>query len=102
MVLQVFHLPSEIAASRLLVGHFRLKRQLRKLGINRWPSRRLNSLDTLLSSVTEDSNLAAEAKQVRLCDTFSTTGAICVRAAVWWTGAQAFSSVMSEPVLIES
>ncbi|MEW5308358.1 MAG: hypothetical protein WDW38_000326 [Sanguina aurantia] len=61
---QVFHLPSAVAADRLLVGHFRLKRQLHKLGIKRWPARRLNSLDTLIASVTADANMAVKAKEV--------------------------------------
>ena len=46
-----FHLPSEAACRKLGIGLTVLKRQCRKYGINRWPFRKMKSLDRLITNV---------------------------------------------------
>ena len=47
----VFHLPISDAASRLGMGVTVLKKQCRKIGIPRWPYRKLASIEKLIESV---------------------------------------------------
>ncbi|MEW5316392.1 MAG: hypothetical protein WDW38_007768 [Sanguina aurantia] len=54
---QVFHLPSEDAAVALGVTHSRVKRACRRLGILRWPQRKLASLSLLQSVVEKDEQM---------------------------------------------
>ncbi|MEW5298354.1 MAG: hypothetical protein WDW36_001487 [Sanguina aurantia] len=53
-VRRVFHLPCEEAAVALGVAHSRLKRACRRLGVLRWPQRKLASLSFLQDAVEKD------------------------------------------------
>ena len=46
-----FHLTAEQAAKELNIGSTALKRYCRKAGFNRWPYRKLSSLDSLISTL---------------------------------------------------
>ena len=48
---QYFHLPIAQAANKLNVGLTVLKRRCRNLGFMRWPHRKLNSLDLLITTL---------------------------------------------------
>lgn len=50
-VQEVFHLPISEAASKLGMGVTVLKKQCRKIGIPRWPYRKLASIEKLIQSV---------------------------------------------------
>ena len=73
---QVFHLRSEEAAEHLGISHNSLKRLNVRLGIGRWPARKLSSLSHLSKRVQSDERLCAESRQVqcvRVCVPYSPT-----------------------------
>nr|GMC52641.1 protein RKD1-like [Ipomoea batatas] len=51
-----FYMPINQAAKELNVGLTQLKKRCRRLGIRRWPHRKLNSLQTLINNVQKIGN----------------------------------------------
>ena len=51
MIAKYFHLPIAEAANKLNVSFTSLKRCCRNMGFMRWPHRKLNSLDSLISTL---------------------------------------------------
>eukprot|EP00195_Chlamydomonas_chlamydogama_P007291 CAMPEP_0202902340 /NCGR_PEP_ID=MMETSP1392-20130828/16795_1 /ASSEMBLY_ACC=CAM_ASM_000868 /TAXON_ID=225041 /ORGANISM="Chlamydomonas chlamydogama, Strain SAG 11-48b" /LENGTH=788 /DNA_ID=CAMNT_0049589089 /DNA_START=500 /DNA_END=2866 /DNA_ORIENTATION=- len=58
-----FHLPSEAAAAALGCSRSMLKRRCRKLGMKRWPYRKVQSLMKLEAAVQEEDGLEEGAKE---------------------------------------
>ncbi len=61
---QVYHLNIEEAARELGIGMTKLKEHCRTLGIPRWPSRKLKSMDKLIESLNERAALEPGTKDV--------------------------------------
>jgi len=66
MLSKCFHLPEDKACKELNVGLTVLKRQCRRLGIMRWPFRKIKSLDRLISNVQTTGAPFAGASKVSL------------------------------------
>jgi hypothetical protein len=64
---QVFHLNIEKAARVLGIGMTKLKEHCRTLGISRWPSRKLKSMDKLIESLEERAAQDTDGQLVRGC-----------------------------------
>ena len=52
-VAQLWHLPIEEASRQLCVGVTNLKKVCRELGIRKWPSRKLRSMDSLIAVIEQ-------------------------------------------------
>lgn len=61
---QVFTLTSKQAARSLGVGHSCLKRYCRRIGMSRWPYRKLASLDAMRDVIESDAHMDPRDKQV--------------------------------------
>ncbi|KAG2442529.1 hypothetical protein HXX76_002615 [Chlamydomonas incerta] len=61
---QVYHLNIEEAARELGIGMTKLKEHCRTLGIPRWPSRKLKSMDKLIESLNERAAVEPATKEV--------------------------------------
>ncbi|GLC51094.1 hypothetical protein PLESTB_000465300 [Pleodorina starrii] len=61
---QVYHLNIEEAARELGIGMTKLKEHCRTLGIPRWPSRKLKSMDKLIESLNERAMTEPATKEV--------------------------------------
>ncbi|PNH12387.1 Protein RKD3, partial [Tetrabaena socialis] len=61
---QVYHLNIEEAARELGIGMTKLKEHCRTLGIPRWPSRKLKSMDKLIESLNERASTEPATKEV--------------------------------------
>jgi len=61
MVSRYFHLPMKQAAKELRIGEAPLKRVCRRLGINRWPYRKLQSWERLAEDVQQFDKLQENA-----------------------------------------
>ncbi len=60
----MFHLSSADAAGELGISINHLKRTCRRIGIDRWPYRKLESLKTLLQEIANDPHLMEPARKV--------------------------------------
>ena len=63
--LQNYHLPSKEAAKNLGINTQLLLRVSRTYGINRWPYRKFQSLESLRRAIEEDTSVGEEAREVR-------------------------------------
>nr|GMD81931.1 protein RKD2-like [Ipomoea batatas] len=63
MVSRYFHLPMKQAAKELRIGEALLKRVCRRLGINRWPYRKLQSWERLAEDVQQFDKLQENAEK---------------------------------------
>lgn len=63
--MQVYHLNIEEAARELGIGMTKLKEHCRLMGIPRWPSRKLRSMDKLIESLQERAQGDSIAQEVR-------------------------------------
>nr|GMD43639.1 protein RKD2-like [Ipomoea batatas] len=63
MVSRYFHLPMKQAAKELRIGEAPLKRVCRRLGINRWPYRKLQSWERLAEDVQQFDKLQENAEK---------------------------------------
>ena len=61
---QFFHLPSAEAADKLGMSNNHLKRMCRRLGLERWPYRKVASLESLRVGITADDSIPAAQKEV--------------------------------------
>lgn len=60
----MYHLNIEEAARELGIGMTKLKEHCRTLGIPRWPSRKLKSMDKLIESLNERATSEPATKEV--------------------------------------
>lgn len=60
----MYHLNIEEAARELGIGMTKLKEHCRTLGIPRWPSRKLKSMDKLIESLNERAAIEPATKEV--------------------------------------
>eukprot|EP01052_Picozoa_sp_SAG31_P030370 SAG31_NODE_3110_length_4664_cov_16.074699_2_plen_348_part_00 len=65
---KVFHLPREHAALELNIGSTYLKKACRKLGIKRWPSRKLQSIDNHIREVAQLKKELYDATRLHISD----------------------------------
>lgn len=63
VIANLFHLPISEAAKRLGVGATVLKKRCRRLGIPRWPYRKLKSLDNVCSNLEKYCHKAVDSKE---------------------------------------
>ena len=63
-MLQVFHLKSHDAAKQLGVAQNALKRVCKRLGVMRWPQRKLASLYHLFEAAQNDANMSDADRKV--------------------------------------
>lgn len=63
VIATLFHLPISEAAKRLGVGATVLKKRCRRLGIPRWPYRKLKSLDNVCSNLEKYCHKAVDSKE---------------------------------------